>query len=52
MADSFSNNGLVWAFIVVGRAFRIFFISGGRGIGMENNTKAYFFLSFLVLPLS
>ena len=49
MADSFSNNGLVWAFIVVGRAFRIFFISGGRGIGMENNTKAYFFLSFLVI---
>ena len=26
-----------------------FFISGGRGIGMANNTKAYFFLSFLVI---
>ena len=52
MADSFSNNGLVWAFIVVGRVFLIylfFFISGGRGIGMANNTKAYFFLSFLVI---
>ena len=46
MADSFSNNGLVWAFIVVGRAFLIFFISGGRGIWMENYIKAYFFLSY------
>ena len=26
--------------------FLFFFISGGRGIGMENNTKAYFFLSY------
>ena len=53
VAVSFSNNGLVWAFIVVGRAFLFFFffffISGGRGIGMANNTKAYFFLSFLVI---
>ena len=46
VAVSFLNNGLVWAVIVVGRAFLIFFISGGRGIGMENNTKAYFFLSY------
>ena len=46
MAGSFLNNGLVWAFIVVGRAFLIFSISGGRGIGMENNTKAYFFLFY------
>ena len=36
---------------VVGRAFLFlfFFISGGWGIGMANNTKAYFFLSFLVI---
>ena len=46
VAGSFLNNGLVWAFIVVGRAFLFFFISGGRGIGMENNTKAYFFLYY------
>ena len=46
VAGSFLNNGLVWAFIVVGRAFLIFFISGGRGIGMENYIKAYFFLSY------
>ena len=30
-------------------SFSFFFISGGRGIGMANNTKAYFFLSFLVI---
>ena len=46
LAVSFLNNGLVWAFIVVGRAFLIFSISGGRGIGMENYIKAYFFLSY------
>ena len=36
VADSFSNNGLVWAFIVVGRVFLIFififfsFLGGGE----------------------
>ena len=52
VAVSFLNNGLVWALIVVGRAFLIFFISRGRRIEMANNTKAYFFLSFFLLPLS
>ena len=46
VAVSFLNNGLVWAFIVVGRAFLIVFISRGRGIGMANYIKAYFFLSY------
>ena len=49
MAVSFLNNGLVWALIVVGRAFLIFFISRGWGIEMANNTKAYFFLSFFFI---
>ena len=49
VAVSFLNNGLVWAFIVVSLAFLIFFISGGREIRMANNTKAYLFLSFLVI---
>ena len=49
VAVSFLNNGLVWASIVVGRAFLIFFISGRRRIGMANNIKAYFFLSFFII---
>ena len=35
--------------LLVARFFFFFFISGGRGIGMANNTKAYLFLSFLVI---
>ena len=52
VADSFSNNGLVWAFIGCWSRvsfFFFFFIFGGGGIGMGKNTKAYLFLSFLVI---
>ena len=49
VAVSFLNNGLVWAFITVGRGFLIFFISGKRRIGLTKNLKAYFFPSFIVI---
>ena len=46
VAVSFLNNGLVWAFIVVGRAFLIFFHFWGAG-NRDGELYKSLFLSFL-----